>query len=379
VMDSAEQHDEAAKALVRSKRLQRFGEGVTGEVPAAVEEERYQRQHDYPADDIGAPVASSTLLSPAGTTSPTATSAEPHTTPTGSSDSTAVLIVNGNGIKELLQSIQTLLSERRLQPTQSSATASSTSRDTAVSSERRDAAGPSSAHPAGRKPLQGFADTSEVVVVCSDSSASGTDGSHEQVRGGQSRAPLLTNWKQTLPSTSSAGFGDENKLPTALSNKRRPGRPKGSKNKRVISSDSESAQDDPAEVSDSETQGRNPKRFKSKPPPKCNWRESLPSTSSAGFGTQSNPAPCKKRPGRPKGSKNKSKAQVSCSSESSSLVCHICREGHGGGAFCLTDCGHLFHKRCLDRWILTSNQKYRTEKTCPYCGGKFGNTVPFFG
>ncbi len=98
--------------------------------------------------------------------------------------------------------------------------------------------------------------------VCSDSS-DGTEEIPEQKCGGAQLRPLLQkDWKKSLPSTStagsvneitnsfvaliststhshclalSAGFGDD-KLPVM---KRRPGRPKGSKNKRrEITSDS---------------------------------------------------------------------------------------------------------------------------------------------
>ncbi|KAE8742010.1 hypothetical protein FOCC_FOCC012451 [Frankliniella occidentalis] len=112
-----------------------------------------------------------------------------------------------------------------------------------------------------------------------------------------------------------------------------------------------------------------------------NWRESLPSTSSQGYGDENlSPArgPARKRkagPGRPKGSKNKvkptSKTQNKTASSNGSGFnsCNICKEKKEG-PFCMTDCGHFYHNDCLDS---------SASNLCSVCGPAFQKTIPFFG
>ncbi|XP_052128115.1 uncharacterized protein LOC127750454 [Frankliniella occidentalis] len=102
--------------------------------------------------------------------------------------------------------------------------------------------------------------------------------------------------------------------------------------------------------------------------------------------------PKPKRPrGRPPGSKNKKKAEDKRAgkrkredeagpSTKGDLECCICREGmkEAGGKFCVTECGHFFHMACLEKWLIASSQKYRTIKTCPYCGGEYRLSIPCF-
>lgn len=38
--------------------------------------------------------------------------------------------------------------------------------------------------------------------------------------------------------------------------------------------------------------------------------------------------------------------------------CPICKEALGDGQLCSTNCGHVFHRDCMDEWI-----KNRKEKT----------------
>ncbi|KAJ1518954.1 hypothetical protein ONE63_011442 [Megalurothrips usitatus] len=82
--------------------------------------------------------------------------------------------------------------------------------------------------------------------------------------------------------------------------------------------------------------------------------------------------PPKKR-GRPR--KNKAEEKPAASGP----TCPICKEDDDGG-WVNTKCGHLFHKKCLDRWVATPGQKDRYFKVCPLCGTDFdpSDTNPVF-
>ncbi|XP_052121332.1 E3 ubiquitin-protein ligase TTC3-like [Frankliniella occidentalis] len=83
--------------------------------------------------------------------------------------------------------------------------------------------------------------------------------------------------------------------------------------------------------------------------------------------TSQTPAKATRPRGRPKGSKNKKqKHDSTCRAEASSsghssknsdLECAICKEGRDAGRFTVTECGHLFHYDCLEKWLITSRQK----------------------
>ncbi|KAK3917947.1 putative RING finger protein C4G3.12c [Frankliniella fusca] len=383
-MDPAEREQQAAAAeaaKVRSLRLRFYVNGaddavVAGDQGAGAEQEQ---QEPYCASGVGIPIASSTLMSTASSPPPTVPTAPATATNavTAGGDSAAILLINGRGVQELLQSIQHLLSHQ-----QSVSSVVPRPQEDVPSTEGSItpaivAAPPSfsGAIPRLQRPpppgLGNNASGSRVQVI-SDSSDTSDVQELNLIATNAARPMLPQNWRENLPSTSSAGFGDENKAPANL--KRRPGRPKGSKKKATKFQESfdSGAEDEPAKAydsgdsSDCDDKPKPLKRFKSKPLADVNRKK--PATSGS-----------KRPPGRPKGSKNKSKLHQSCASDNSGLSCHICREGREGGAFCLTDCGHLFHKKCLDRWIATSNQKYRTLKTCPYCGGNFQSSIPFFG
>ncbi|KAK3909595.1 Postreplication repair E3 ubiquitin-protein ligase RAD18 [Frankliniella fusca] len=92
-----------------------------------------------------------------------------------------------------------------------------------------------------------------------------------------------------------------------------------------------------------------------------------------------------KKRGRPKGSKNKAKqttsskaaAEADDSEGCATLKCHICKTGTG--KMVVTTCGHIFHKTCLEQWLIVSSQQHRKEKKCPYCCSSFSTYVNFFG
>ncbi|KAE8740508.1 hypothetical protein FOCC_FOCC013980 [Frankliniella occidentalis] len=145
--------------------------------------------------------------------------------------------------------------------------------------------------------------------------------------------------------------------------RRQRGRPKGSKNRKTLKQDAACA------LLDSDSSDEDNPLVKDqikRPRLGSNWREATISTGSLP----------KRSKGRPKGSKNK---PTKAASPKKGLECHICKDPDDDSALCLTECGHLFHVHCLEQWVQTSNQKYRTLKVCPYCGSNFEKTVPFFG
>ncbi|KAK3924638.1 Protein TRC8-like protein [Frankliniella fusca] len=169
--------------------------------------------------------------------------------------------------------------------------------------------------------------------------------------------------KQLLGESNSSSSAGNIFPSTGAIRKRGRGRPKGSRNK---------AQSGPHN-SDSSDNVDFPRSI---PLQDYNWRESLPSTSAAKPSSSSS-AGSKRGPGRPKGSRNKSKL-TSLVKPLKFALCHICEEEQEGAEVCVTDCGHFFHKVCLSRWTRASSKKYN-DKQCPFCGSSYNKCFPFFG
>ncbi|KAK3923968.1 putative E3 ubiquitin-protein ligase RHB1A [Frankliniella fusca] len=110
------------------------------------------------------------------------------------------------------------------------------------------------------------------------------------------------------------------------------------------------------------------------------FRGSLPSTSSQGFDEENITRVeqlTKRKPGRPKGSKNKPKRhQAWNAGQNNSLLfteCNVCFEKSDGRRI-MTDCGHRFHQDCLANW-----NSRNFPNRCPVCDTAYNKTIPFYG
>lgn len=53
-------------------------------------------------------------------------------------------------------------------------------------------------------------------------------------------------------------------------------------------------------------------------------------------------------------------------SEADDDECTICLEKHDSSSFVVLECGHMFHKKCIEKW---ASERYRSFQTiiCPLC------------